>query len=30
MVRAVYLGEDPGDLASVANPDALEAIKHAN
>ena len=25
-VRATALGEDPGDMTSVENPDALEAI----
>ncbi len=28
-VRATALGEDPGDMSSVENPDALEAISHA-
>ena len=29
MVRAVYLGEEPGDLASVQNPEALDGIPRA-
>jgi acetyl-CoA synthetase len=28
-VRATALGENPGDMSSVENPDALEAIAHA-
>jgi acetyl-CoA synthetase len=28
-VRAVAIGEDPGDLSSAENPQALEAIKSA-
>ena len=28
-VRATVLGEDPGDMSSVENPDALEAIAGA-
>ncbi len=28
-VRATALGQDPGDLSSVENPDALEAIAGA-
>jgi len=28
-VRATALGEDPGDLSSVENPDALEEISVA-
>ena len=28
-VRALVLGEDPGDLSSLENPDALDAIKSA-
>ncbi len=26
MIRAAYLGEDPGDLSSLTNPESLEAI----
>lgn len=29
MVRAAYLGEDPGDTSSLVNPDAVEEIKRA-
>ena len=29
-VRALALGEDPGDLSSLENPGALDAIKSAN
>jgi hypothetical protein len=28
-VRAVAVGEDPGDLSSAENPQALDAIKSA-
>jgi acetyl-CoA synthetase len=28
-IRAAALGEDPGDLSSVENPDALESIRRA-
>jgi acetyl-CoA synthetase len=28
-VRATAIGEDPGDMSSVENPDVLEAIAHA-
>lgn len=28
-VEAVYTGEDLGDLSSIDNPDALEAIENA-
>jgi hypothetical protein len=28
-VRATVLGEDPGDMSSVENPDALEGIASA-
>jgi acetyl-CoA synthetase len=28
-VRATALGEDPGDMSSVENPDALDAIASA-
>ena len=28
-IRAAALGEDPGDLSSVENPDALESIRSA-
>jgi len=27
VIRRVYLGEDPGDLSALVNPDALEAIQ---
>lgn len=29
LVRASYLGEEPGDLASVQNPEALDAVRRA-
>jgi acetyl-CoA synthetase len=29
MIRAAYLGEDPGDTSSLVNPDAVEEIKRA-
>ena len=29
MIRAAYLGEDPGDISSLVNPEAMEEIKHA-
>lgn len=29
VVRAAYLGEDPGDLASLVNPEAVAALKDA-
>jgi len=29
VIRAAYLGEDPGDLSSLENPQALEGIKRA-
>ncbi|MFX1578405.1 MAG: AMP-binding protein [Promethearchaeota archaeon] len=29
MIRAAYLGEDPGDTASLVNPEAVEEIKKA-
>ena len=29
VIRAAYLGHDPGDLSSLENPATLEAIKHA-
>ena len=28
-IRAAALGQDPGDLSSVENPDALESIRRA-
>jgi hypothetical protein len=28
-VRARVLGEDPGDLSSLENPESLEEIAHA-
>jgi acetyl-CoA synthetase len=29
VVRAIHLGREPGDLSSLDNPDALEAIRQA-
>jgi acetyl-CoA synthetase len=29
MVRAAYLGQDPGDTSSLVNPEAVEEIKRA-
>ncbi len=29
MIRAAYLGEDPGDTSSLVNPEAVEEIRHA-
>jgi acetyl-CoA synthetase len=29
MIRAAYLGEDPGDISSLINPEAMEEIKKA-
>jgi acetyl-CoA synthetase len=29
VIRATYLGEDPGDLSSLENPQAVEEIKQA-
>jgi len=29
VIRATYLGEDPGDLSSLENPQAVEGIKRA-
>ncbi|MCW5876278.1 MAG: AMP-binding protein [Anaerolineales bacterium] len=29
MVRAAYLGEDPGDMSSLVNPEAMEEIRKA-
>ena len=29
VVRATYLGEDPGDLSSMVNPESLDAIRAA-
>jgi acetyl-CoA synthetase len=26
-IRAAYLGEDPGDVSSLENPDSLEKIR---
>ena len=26
VIRAAYLGEEPGDLSSLVNPESLEAI----
>ena len=30
VIRAVYLGNDPGDLSSLENPATLEAIRSAS
>jgi acetyl-CoA synthetase len=30
MIRAAYLGEDPGDTSSLVNPESLEAIARAH
>ena len=29
VIRATYLGEDPGDISSIENPETIEAIRHA-
>jgi acetyl-CoA synthetase len=29
MIRAAYLGQDPGDTSSLVNPEAVEEIRHA-
>ena len=29
MIRSAYLGEDPGDTASLVNPEAVEEIRRA-
>jgi acetyl-CoA synthetase len=29
MIRAAYLGQDPGDTSSLVNPDAVEEIRRA-
>ncbi|MBU2610831.1 MAG: AMP-binding protein, partial [Chloroflexi bacterium] len=29
VIRAVYLGQDPGDLSALANPEALDEIRQA-
>jgi acetyl-CoA synthetase len=29
IIRAAYLGEDPGDLSSLLDPQAFDEIKHA-
>jgi acetyl-CoA synthetase len=29
MIRAAYLGEDPGDTSSLLNPEAVEQIRRA-
>jgi len=29
VIRAVYLGEQPGDLSALANPEAVEEIREA-
>ena len=26
IVRAAFLGEDPGDISSISNPETMEAI----
>ena len=28
-LRALAAGEDPGDLSSAENPEALDAVRHA-
>ncbi|MEP3244264.1 MAG: AMP-binding protein [Sneathiella sp.] len=30
VIRALYLNEDPGDLSSLANPEAIDALKQAS
>jgi acetyl-CoA synthetase len=30
MIRAAYLGQDPGDTSSLVNPDAVEEIRRSN
>jgi acetyl-CoA synthetase len=27
VIKAAYLGNDPGDLSALVNPEAVEAIK---
>ncbi|MBU4224197.1 MAG: AMP-dependent synthetase, partial [Chloroflexi bacterium] len=29
VIRAVYLGQDPGDLSALVNPEALDEIRQA-
>ena len=29
VIRAAYLGEDPGDLSALVNPEAIEKIRNA-
>ena len=29
IIRAAYLGQDPGDTSSLENPQAVEEIRHA-
>jgi acetyl-CoA synthetase len=29
VIRAAYLGESPGDISSLENPQAIEAIRRA-
>ena len=29
VIRAAYLGEDPGDISSLVNPEAVEQIRRA-
>jgi acetyl-CoA synthetase len=29
VIRATWLGKDPGDLSSLENPDAVEAVAEA-
>ena len=29
VIRAVYLGNEPGDLSSLENPNMVEAIRNA-
>jgi acetyl-CoA synthetase len=30
VIRATYLGREPGDLSSLENPDAIKAVVEAN
>jgi acetyl-CoA synthetase len=29
VIRAAYLGEEPGDLSALVNPEAIEEIRQA-
>jgi acetyl-CoA synthetase len=29
VIRAAYLGQESGDISSLVNPEALEAVRHA-